>query len=34
MFSKNKNEPKIDVEQHELLEKAQKRVKQKKAIVL
>ncbi len=32
MFSKNKNEPKIDTEQHELLENAQKRVKQKKRL--
>jgi len=30
MFSKNKNEAKIDQEQHEQLEYAQKRIKQKK----
>jgi hypothetical protein len=32
MFSKNKNTSKIDVEQHELLENAQKRIQQKKRL--
>ncbi|QLG44484.1 2TM domain-containing protein [Costertonia aggregata] len=32
MFSKDKNEIHIDVEQHELLENAQKRIKQKKRL--
>ncbi|MEE9363027.1 MAG: 2TM domain-containing protein [Cellulophaga sp.] len=32
MFSKNKSDPKIDLEQHELLENAQNRVKQKKRL--
>ena len=30
MFSKRKNTPEVDLEQHELLENAQRRVKQKK----
>lgn len=32
MFSKNKNTSKLDLEQHELLENAQKRVRQKKRL--
>lgn len=32
MFSRNKNTSKLDLEQHELLENAQKRVKQKKRL--
>ena len=32
MFSKNKNTPKLDLEQHELLENAQKRIRQKKRL--
>lgn len=32
MFSKNKNTSKLDIEQHELLENAQKRVRQKKRL--
>ena len=32
MFSKNKNTSKLDVEQHELLEYAQKRIRQKKRL--
>ena len=32
MFSKNKNESKIELEQHELLEHAQLRIKQKKRL--
>tara|TARA_R110002074_G_scaffold86875_5_gene191800 strand:+ start:3976 stop:4365 length:390 start_codon:yes stop_codon:yes gene_type:complete len=32
MFSKNKNTSKLDVEQHELLENAQKRIQQKKRL--
>ncbi|WP_405413124.1 2TM domain-containing protein [Maribacter sp. Asnod1-A12] len=32
MFSKNKNTSKLDLEQHELLENAQKRIKQKKRL--
>lgn len=32
MFSKDKSKPKVDLEQHELLENAQKRVKQKKRL--
>ncbi len=32
MFSKNKNTFKLDVEQHELLENAQKRISQKKRL--
>jgi len=32
MFSRNKNTSKLNVEQHELLENAQKRVKQKKRL--
>ena len=32
MFSKNKNKPTLDLEQHELLETAQKRIKQKKQL--
>ena len=32
MFSKNKNTSKLDLEQHELLENAQKRIQQKKRL--
>lgn len=32
MFSKNKNTSKLDIEQHELLENAQKRVREKKRL--
>ena len=32
MFSKNKNTPKLNLEQHELLENAQKRIRQKKRL--
>ncbi|WP_394975368.1 2TM domain-containing protein [uncultured Croceitalea sp.] len=32
MFSKNKPKPEVDIEQHELLENAQKRIKQKKRL--
>ncbi len=32
MFSKNKNTPNLDLEQHELLEHAQARIKQKKRL--
>ena len=32
MFSKNKKKPELDVEQHELLEAAQRRIKQKKRL--
>lgn len=32
MFSKNKATPEIDIEQHELLENAQKRIRQKKRL--
>ena len=32
MFSKNKNTSKLDLEQHELLENAQKRISQKKRL--
>jgi len=32
MFSKNKNKQELDLEQHELLENAQKRIKQKKRL--
>jgi uncharacterized membrane protein YcjF (UPF0283 family) len=32
MFSKNKNKPVLDVEQHELMEHAQLRIKQKKRL--
>ncbi|TDT38726.1 2TM domain-containing protein [Maribacter spongiicola] len=32
MFSRNKNTSKLDLEQHELLENAQKRIKQKKRL--
>jgi hypothetical protein len=32
MFSKNKNTSKIDIEQHELVENAHKRIKQKKRL--
>ena len=32
MFSKNKNTPKLDLEQHELIENAQKRIRQKKRL--
>ena len=32
MFSKNKNTSRLDLEQHELLETAQKRIKQKKRL--
>lgn len=32
MFSKTKNKPEIDLEQHELLENAQLRIKQKKRL--
>mgnify|MGYP003685108171 FL=1 len=32
MFSKNKNTSKLDIKQHELLENAQKRVRQKKRL--
>jgi len=34
MFSKSKKETKLDVEQHELLENAQKRIQQKKRLYL
>jgi len=32
MFSKNKNKSEVDLEQHDLLEKAQARIKQKKRL--